>query len=78
MTHFSATTPAEISAYQAIVLKGALKLLSVGLSPGRGWSKAKAMKLASKFTGKVYKRTDCKVALADMTAYVAELEGARS
>ncbi len=70
-------TPEKISAYRAIVIKGALKLLTLGMSPGRGWTKRATMDAATTFTGVAYKRTDCQKALDDMTKYVAELKEKR-
>lgn len=71
----TATTPKEISNYRAIVCKGALKLFNVGITPGRGWNKTKAMKMATEFTGVTYKRGQLDLALKDMTEYVAKLTG---
>lgn len=71
MTTFD--TPEAISRYRAVVCKGALKLFKVGLCPGRGWTKTRAMQMASEFTGKTYKRGQLEVALKDMTDYVANL-----
>lgn len=75
MTTFD--TPEGISRYRAVVIKGALKLYKVGISPGRGWTKRKAMDAASEFTGKKYGRQDFLVALKDMTEYVEKLAEVR-
>lgn len=45
-----------VALYQLITLKHAMKLSMNGVQPGRGWTKKAMLALASKFTGKNYKR----------------------
>lgn len=72
-----ATTPAEIDAYRAIVLRSGMKLLAAGIAPSRGWTKSRAMKMAEQYTGKTYGRRDFAQALEDMVQYVADLRASR-
>lgn len=45
-----------VSLYQAIALKHAMKLSVRGIQPGKGWTRKAMLTLATKFTGKEYKR----------------------
>lgn len=45
-----------VTLYQAIALKHAMKLSMLGMQPGRGWTRKAMLNLATKFTGKEYKR----------------------
>lgn len=45
-----------VALYQLIALKHAMKLSMMGIQPGRGWTRKAMLALASKFTGKEYRR----------------------
>jgi len=45
-----------VALYQLIALKHAMKLSMMGVQPGRGWTRKAMLALATKFTGKDYKR----------------------
>lgn len=60
----------EIKATQAIVLRGHIKLLALGMTHSSGLTLTKALKLASAITGQTYKRTQHEKARADLNEYV--------
>jgi hypothetical protein len=71
MTSF--TTPTEISYFRLVSLRAGLKLLKVGITPHRGWTLTKALKWATEYTGRSYKRTEVDAAIADLTKKQEEM-----
>lgn len=71
MTSF--TTPTEISYFRLVSLRSGLKLLKVGIVPHRGWTVTKALKWASEYTGRTYKRSEIDTAIADLTKKQEEM-----
>lgn len=60
-----------IPLFQAVTLKGALKLYAkCGMIPTRGMTITKMLKLASSITGKPYKRGDAMKAHDDMSTWI--------
>ena len=65
MTAF--VTQPEQNYYRAAVIKAGLKLLKVGLKPGRGWTQSKTLAAAAGITGKAkYRKVDIDQAIADL------------
>ena len=71
MTSF--TTPDEIDYFKLTSLKAGLKLLKVGIVPHRGWTLTKALKWASAYTGKSYRRNEVDTAIADLNKKQEEM-----
>lgn len=71
MTSF--VTPTEQTYYRAAVIKAGLKLLKVGLKPGRGWTQSKTLAAAAEITGKnKYRKIDIDLAIADLDHWLKE------
>lgn len=71
MTAF--VTQPEQNYYRAAVIKAGLKLLRVGLKPGRGWTQSKTLAAAAEITGKKrYRKVDLDVAIADLDHWLKE------
>ena len=66
-----------VAMYQAIALKQAMKLSVLGIQPGRGWTRKAMLTLATKFTGKEYKRgiKGFEQAQADVSAWIEQPRG---
>ena len=71
MTSF--TTPTQIDYFRLVTLRSGLKLLKVGITPHRGWTVTKALKWASDYTGRRYKRTEIDTAISDLTKKQEEM-----
>lgn len=71
MTSF--TTPEQIDYFRLTSLKAGLKLLKVGITPHRGWTLTKALKWASDYTGKKYRRSEVDAAIADLSKKQEEM-----
>lgn len=71
MTTF--VTPVEQNYYRAAVIKAGLKLLKVGLKPGRGWTRSKTLAAAAEITGKDrYRKVDIDQAIADLDHWLKQ------
>jgi len=71
MTSF--VTPDEQNYYRAAVLKAGLKLLRVGITPHRGWTKTNTLEAAAKITGKnKYRKVDIDQAIADLDHWLKQ------
>lgn len=71
MTTF--VTPVEQNYYRAAVIKAGLKLLKVGLKPGRGWTQSRTLAAAAKITGKdSYRKVDIVQAIDDLDHWLKE------
>lgn len=71
MTAF--VTQPEQDYYRAAVIKAGLKLLKVGLKPGRGWTQSKTLAAAAGITGKDrYRKVDIDQAIADLDHWLKE------
>jgi hypothetical protein len=71
MTAF--VTPDEQTYYRAAVIKAGLKLIKVGLKPGRGWNKTNTLAAAAVITGvKKYRRVDIDNAIADLDFWLKQ------
>lgn len=55
--------------YQATTLSTALRLLSVGIKPGRGWSMKKTLAMATVYTGQRYKNSEWERARSDLKTW---------
>lgn len=62
--------PDAMRLFQAVTLRSALGLLKAGIKPSRGWTMTKALQMATSYTSKPYKRTECDRAVADMTLWI--------
>lgn len=58
--------PDATELYRAATLRSALGMLAVGITPTRGLTTSKALKMATRYTGKKYKRTQVEAARADI------------
>lgn len=58
--------PDAVNLFRAATLKSALGLLKVGICPTRGLTMTKALKMATEYTKKKYKRTEADRAIADI------------
>lgn len=65
-------TGKAIRGYQALVILSALGLLSKGIQPTSGYTKAATLKAASRFTGRAYKRSEIQRAIKDMSTWIEE------
>lgn len=59
-----------VDLYRAAVLKGAIGLLTKGISPTRGLTMKRALALATEYTGTPYKRTQAAQAITDLAAVI--------
>lgn len=59
-----------VNFYRALVLKGAIGLLQKGITPTRGLTMTKALKLATGYTGKAYKRTQSDLAVLELQTWI--------
>lgn len=57
--------------YRVTHLRTALKLLSVGIQPVRGFTMKKALALATKYTGQTYKRNEWLRAREDLKVWMS-------
>lgn len=62
--------------FRAAVLKSGLGLLSKGIRPTQGLSLTKALKMASGYTGKKYKRGEAERARADLQIWIDTMKAA--
>lgn len=62
--------------FQAVTLRSGIGLLQVGIRPSRGWTMTGALKTATTFTGKTYKRTEADKAKADLTLWIETMKAA--
>lgn len=60
--------PKAVDAFRIATLKSAIRLLKVGITPTRGLTMTKALKMATEYTGAKYKRTETDKALNDLSA----------
>lgn len=69
--------PDGVKLYNALALKHAMNLYSkTGIKPTRGWTVTKALAMVTHYTGKPYKKTQLKPALADLTAWCEAMKAA--
>lgn len=71
MTSF--TTPDQIDYFRLTSLKAGLKLLKAGITPHRGWTLTKALKWATDYTGKTYRRSEVDAAINDLSKKQEEM-----
>lgn len=62
-----------VDIFRIRVLSSGLTLLSKGITPTRGLTLSKALKMATEYTGKKYKRTEIETAREDLK----KIEGLR-
>lgn len=71
MTMFAG--PDGVQYFQAASIKAGLKLLKVGMKPGRAWTKTNTLAAAAKITGKEkYRKVDIDLAIADLDHWLKE------
>jgi hypothetical protein len=68
--------PDAMALMRATSLHGAIGLLQQGISPTRGFTLSKALKMAGEITGKTYKRTQAQQARADLKIWCDEMNAA--
>jgi hypothetical protein len=56
--------------FRVAVLKSALGLLKEGITPRKGLSMTKALRMCKDYTGKDYKRKEVDKAIADLTSWM--------
>lgn len=62
-----------VTYFRAASIKAGLKLLKVGIKPGRAWTKTNALKAAAGITGKRgYRKIDIDLAIADLDHWLKE------
>jgi hypothetical protein len=61
--------PDATALFRAATLRSALGLLKAGITPTRGLTMAKALKMATGITGKKYKRTEADKAREDIKVW---------
>lgn len=71
MTTFD--TPDKTDYFRIATLKAGLRLLKFGITPHRGWTLTKALKWATEYTGRTYKRSEVDTAIADLTKKQEEM-----
>ena len=65
---FSGTEAVDV--FRCATLMSALGLLKVGITPTRGLTMTKALKMATEYTGQAYKRTEADRARADLKVWL--------
>ena len=71
MTMFAG--PEGVQYFKAASIKAGLKLLKVGIKPGRGWTQSKTLAAAAGITGKAkYRKVDIDQAIADLDHWLKE------
>jgi hypothetical protein len=68
--------PDATALFRAATLRSALGLLKAGISPTRGVTMTKALKMASEITGKKYKRTEADKAREDLKVWCDTMKAA--
>ena len=68
--------PDAVALYRAATLWSAIGLLQKGIQPTRGFTMAKALKMATGLTGKPYKRTQSEAARADVKIWMDAMKAA--
>lgn len=58
--------PKGVDVFRIATLSSGIGLLQNGITPTRGLSMTKALKMATEYTGKKYKRTESDIARADL------------
>lgn len=73
-----ADTPQQITVYQMLVIKQALKLLARGIRPNRAYTLKATLAAATRFTGRPYlrSRAACLVAATDINNKLRDIPGA--
>lgn len=62
--------PRAVDCFRIARLSSSIGLLSKGIQPTRGFTMTKALKMATEYTGKKYKRTEFEQARLDLNAIV--------
>ena len=71
MTMFAG--PDGVQYFKAASIKAGLKLLKVGIKPGRAWTKTNALAAAAQITGKAkYRKIDIDLAISDLDHWLKE------
>lgn len=68
--------PDAVELYRAAVLKSALGLLAIGITPTRGLTKTKALAMCKRYTGQTYKRTEIERARKDLSVWIETMKSA--
>ena len=73
----SFTGPDAVNLYRCATLWSSIKLLQAGIQPTRGFTMAKALKMATEYTGKAYnKRTQSEQARTDLKVWMDAMKAA--
>jgi hypothetical protein len=72
----SFTGPDAVNLYRCATLWSSIKLLQAGIQPTRGFTMAKALKMATGYTGKAYKRSQSEQARTDLKVWMDAMKAA--
>ena len=67
--------PLKNPRFMAVTTRAHLRMISLGMQPRRGVRKGDVLNTASNITGIPYKRGEYKAAIADLTAFLENLDG---
>jgi hypothetical protein len=59
-----------IRLFTAVTVRSAIGMLKKGIKPSRHWTMTKALRMATSYSGKTYKRTEADRAMADLTLWI--------
>ena len=68
--------PDATELFRAVTIRSALRLLMNGITPRRGVTLTKTLKLVEKYTGRSYKRTEAAQALDDLKVWIETMKSA--
>ena len=68
--------PDAVRCYQCASLIAGIGLLQKGIKPNSNWTMKAALAMASRFTGKTYRRKDADAAKADLTFWLRTMKSA--
>ena len=68
--------PDATELFRATMLRSALGMLKVGITPTRGMTITKALTMATRYTGKKYKRTQIEAARDDVKVWCDTMSAA--
>lgn len=75
---YIASTPSEISMFQALAIKGALKLyVNTGIKANRAYTPSNMLAMVTKITGKKFKRGQNAQALKELELWIETTRNVR-
>ena len=72
---YTIENPLKNPRFMAATTRAHLRMISLGMQPRRGVRKGDVLNTASNITGIPYKRGEYKAAIADLTAFLENLDG---